>query len=489
MKIEPAQKSLKMQNHKYDLIVIGAGSGGLGAALGMQKLGMDVLLIDRNSQSIGGECLNTGCVPSKALIHIAKQVHQAKLANKLGLEISGPVNIDKVKDYIQKKQATIKAHENVAYLRGKGLDIELGEASFHSRDSITVNGNIFTGLHIIIATGSTPRTISIPGTEDIPIFTNESIFEIDFIPKNFVFIGGGPVSVELGQAFSRLGSKITIIDRGQRILKKEDVKVSNILMNQLEKEDVNFRFNSEVIKVDQKKAFLKRNSGKVESIPVDAIFMGIGRRLNFDSLCLEKGGIKTEQGKIVLDKKLQTTNKRVFVNGDAADNLKFSHAAEMHNMLLINNFISPFKKKLDFKHFPWVTFTDPEVATFGLNEIQLKNKKIKFERLEIDFDEEDRAVTDDYQYGKLIVFIEKKRFYTGNAKILGGSMIAPNAGEIIQELILANVAGIKLNTFMNKIYPYPTAANIHKKLFREKIVEQLKPWMKTLIRKWYRFKF
>ncbi|MBZ9730868.1 NAD(P)/FAD-dependent oxidoreductase [Salegentibacter sp. JZCK2] len=477
-----------MKEKTYDLIVIGAGSGGLGAALGMQQLGMDVLLIDRNAKSIGGECLNTGCVPSKALIHLGKQLHQAKLSTALGLEISGKVDIKKIKAYIKGKQDVIKEHENIDYLKEKGLDIALGEASFNSENSVKLNNKIFKGRNIVIATGSSPRIINIPGTDDIPIFTNDSIFEINFIPKNFVFIGAGPVSLELGQAFSRLGSKVYIIDRGEHILKKEDSKISTILKNRLKKEGIQFFFNAEVAKVEGKYAILKKSIGEEESIPVDAIFMGLGRILNFDSLALEKGGIKTEKGKIIINKKLQTTNKRVFVSGDAADNLKFSHAAEMHNMLLINNFISPLKKKLDFKHFPWVTFTDPEVATFGFNENQLKKQNIKYIRLESNFKEDDRAITDDYEYGQLIVFIEKKRFNLGNAKILGGSMIAPNAGEIIQELILANTAGIKLNDFMNKIYPYPTAANIHKSLFRQSLVEQLKPWMKTIIKKWYRFK-
>ena len=477
-----------MKHKKYDLIVIGAGSGGLGAALGMQQMGMDVLLIDKNAENIGGECSNTGCVPSKALIHLGKQLHQAKLSKLLGLEVSGEVNIEKIKDYIKVKQDAIKSHENVTYLREKGLDIELGEASFFSEDSIKIDRNIFEGRNIVIATGSSPRIIHIPGSENIPIFTNESIFEIESIPKNFVFIGAGPVSLELGQAFSRLGSKVSIIDRGDRILKKEDPEISKILQDRFEKENIQFFFNTEVSKVKGKYAILEKNSGEEESIPVDAIFMGVGRTLNFDSLALEKAGIRTENKKIVLNKRLQTTNKKVFVSGDAADNLKFSHAAEMHNMLLINNFISPLKKKLDFKHFPWVTFTDPEVATFGLNENQLKNKNIKYIRLEKNLKKDDRAITDDYEYGHLIVFIEKKRLNPGNAKILGGSMIAPNAGEITQELVLANTAGIKLNSFLNKIYPYPTAANIHKSLFRDKLIEQLKPWMKSLIRKWYRFK-
>ncbi|MGJ8591726.1 MAG: dihydrolipoyl dehydrogenase family protein [Aquaticitalea sp.] len=476
-------------NKEYDLIVIGAGSGGLGAALGMHQLGFKVLLIDRKAEDMGGECVNTGCIPSKALLHIAKQIHHAKLSEEFGLKTAGEVDIQKVKAYINQKQNAIRSHENVEFFRNKGLEVQLGNASFISKNEVALKNKTFKARNIVIATGSSPRTIAIPGTENFPIFTNETIFNTDFIPKHFVFIGAGPVSIELGQAFSRLGAKVSVVDRGDRILKKEDSKISAILLKRLEKEGIQFYFNSEVIQIkDGKNAILRDGNGNEQQIPANAIFMGIGRELNFDSLHLEKAGITTKEGKIVLNQKLQTSNKHVFVSGDAADNLKFSHAAELHNMLLINNFLSPFKKKLNFDHFPWVTFTDPEVATFGQNEKQLKEKNINYERLETDFGQDDRAVTDDYEYGKLILFIEKKRFIPGNAKILGGSMIAPNAGEITQEMVLAGVAGIKISTIMNKIYAYPTAANIHKSLLREKMVGQLKPWMKVIIKKWYRFK-
>ncbi|AVR45100.1 mercuric reductase [Christiangramia fulva] len=475
-----------MNKDKYDLIVLGAGSGGLGAALGINKLGLNVLLIDRNAEKLGGECLNTGCVPSKALIHLAKQIQSARNARKLGLELSGEVSIAKIKDYVQEKQKAIKAHENLEYLQGEGIDVELGEASFHSKNSIQVNGNIFQARNIIIATGSYPTTISIEGAENIPVFTNESIFDIDFIPENFLFLGGGPVSLELGQVFSRFGSRVSLVERGKRILKKEDPSISRLLQSLLEKEGMEFYLNSEVNRVINNEAVVVQKSGKENRIPIDAIFMGLGRNLDFSSLKLENAGIETKDGKIILNEKLQTTNKRIFVSGDAADNLKFSHAAEMHNMLLINNFISPFPKKLKFKHFSWVTFTDPEVAHFGLNEDQLQKKKIKYTRLESNFSSNDRAVIDDYEFGKLIIYVEKKSFYFTNARVLGGCMLAPNAGEIIQELILANSAGIKLNAFMNKIYPYPTAANIHKILIREYMIDQLKPWMKGIIKILYR---
>ncbi len=480
-----------MACQNYDLIVIGSGSGGLGVALGMLEMGLEVLLIDKHADKIGGECLNTGCVPSKALLHVAKQIYQSKTSSRFGLDIQGGIQIEKVKSYIQEKQASIRSHENLKYLQEKGMDVVLGTASFLSKKEIQVNEEIYRAKNIVISTGTSPRKIDIKGAGSaaVPVFTHESVFDIDFIPKHFVFIGAGPVSIELGQAFSRLGSKVSIINRGKGILKKEDQDISDVLLEKLLQEEIDFYFNTEVSEIEYGNiAVLKNQSGEEKKIPADAIFMGLGREFNFKSLDLDKAGIETQNTKILLNERLQTTNKNVFVSGDAADNMKFSHAAELHNMLLINNFISPLKKKLDFDHFPWVTFTDPEIATFGLNEKSLKEKKIAFEKLETDFSKEDRAVTDNYEYGKLILFIEKKRFNAGNAKILGGSMVAPNAGEITQELILANVAGLKLKDFMSKIYAYPTAGGIHKSLARNRMVEQIKPWMKRIIIFWYRLK-
>lgn len=478
-----------MAGKVYDLIVIGAGSGGLGAALGMLEIGFKVLLIDKSAEAIGGECLNTGCVPSKALIHIAKQVHQAKISGRYGLKMEGSINIEKVKEYIKEKQGEIREHENLNFFRQKGMDVVLGTASFISRKEIRVNEQVYKGRNIVIATGSSPRTIKIKGAEDFPVFTHESVFDINFIPEHFVFIGAGPVSIELAQAFSRLGSKVSVIVRGEGILKKEDPEISGILLKKLQGEGIEFYFKSETKEVRSgNTAVISEESGKEKTIPADAIFMGLGRKLNFDSLNLKKAGIETKEGKIVLNQKLQTTNKNVFVSGDAAGNLKFSHAAEMHNMLLITNFLSPVKKKLNFDHFPRVTFTDPEIATFGLDEKTLQKKKIKYEKLSQEFSETDKAVTDDFEYGKLVLLIEKKRINPGSAKILGGSMIAPNAGEITQELVLAMVAGVKLQDFINKIYAYPTAGNINKSLARDRFLKIFSPWMKKAIVNWYRLK-
>ena len=473
---------------KYDLIVIGAGSGGLGIAMGMLELGFKVLLVDKSSEKIGGECLNTGCVPSKALLHIAKEIHQARLAKNYGLKVSEEVDIEKVWNSVTKRQEKIRKHENAEYLRKKGMEVVLGTASFQDKNSLQINGKVFKARKIVIAIGSSPRKLKIKGLENISSFTNQNIFEMGFIPENFVFIGAGPVSIEMAQAFARLGSKVTVVHRGKHILKREDPYISEVLLKKLEEESIEFLFETEVKSItEEKKLVLEtKNNKEHSSIAADAIFFGVGRILDFSSLKPERAQIKLKDGKIAINEKLQTSNKNVFVSGDAADTLKFSHAAEMHNKLLLNNFFSPIKKKLSFEKFPWVTFTDPELATFGQNEKQLKKQNIKYERLELNFEEADRAITDNYAYGRLLLFIEKKKINIRNAKILGGSMVAPNAGEISQELILATSAEISISNLLNKIYPYPTAANLNKIILRKRMLKEVKPWLKNLLQYLYK---
>ncbi len=221
--------------------------------------------------------------------------------------------------------------------------------------------------------------------------------------------------------------------------------------------------------------------GTIKNIQFDAVFVSIGRELNIETLQLANAGIQVKEGKIVADEYLRTTNKQVFVCGDVAGDLKFSHAAEFHARILLNNFFSPFNKKLNNDHLSWVTFTDPEVASFGLNEQQLKERKIEYERLEQDFEDDDRAITDDYRYGKLVLFISSKGLLK-KQKVLGGTMVAPNAGELIQELILANTRGMSINSIFNKIYPYPVATRINQKAIVQYKQQSLTEGIKKLLR-------
>ncbi|MBA3674654.1 MAG: NAD(P)/FAD-dependent oxidoreductase [Chitinophagaceae bacterium] len=465
----------------YDIIVMGAGSGGLSVGLTMNKFGFKVLMIAKSDKEIGGECLNDGCVPSKALIHVSRIAHQAKIAADFGLEVNGKIDLKKVIGYVEGRQEIIRLHENAAWLKNQGIDVALGEARFINKNEIEVNDKKYIGKKIVIATGSKPRKLNIAGVENVKYYDNENIFHTNELPENLLVIGGGPISMEISQALRRLGSNVTVVQHAGKILEHDDNAVTDLLLNQLQNEGINFLFNADIDSFNSaNEAIIKLKDGRSQKIYFDAVFVGIGREFLLNSLELNNAGIEVKSNKIVIDKYLRTTNKNVFVCGDIAGDLMFSHAAEFHARILLNNFFSPIKKKLNNDHMSWVTFTDPELATFGLNEKQIKDRGINYEKLEQDFSGDDRAITDNYQYAKIILYISKGGLFK-KEKILGGTMIAPNAGELIQELILANTSGLSINSIFNKIYPYPVAARINQHLIVSHKQKSLTSVLKKLL--------
>ena len=277
-------------------------------------------------------------------------------------------------------------------------------------------------------------------------------------------VGGGPIGMEMAQAMQRLGSEVTVVEEGSGILIHDDKSLTSILLKRLQEEGIVFHFDVSLQKfTSPTEALLKKKNDETFELSFDAVFVGIGRVLILEPLQLEKAGIKIKDHKIIVDDQLRTSNKNVMVCGDIAGDLQFSHAAEFHARIILNNLFSPLNKKLNNDHMSWVTFTDPELATFGLNEKQLKEREIKYEKLEQDFSGDDRAITDNYQYSKIILYISTGSLFK-KEKILGGTMIAPNAGELIQELILANTSGSSINSIFNKIYPYPVATRINQQL-------------------------
>jgi pyruvate/2-oxoglutarate dehydrogenase complex dihydrolipoamide dehydrogenase (E3) component len=454
----------KMEKNKYDIIIVGAGSAGLSVGLFLNKIGLKVLMIARSEREIGGECLNDGCIPSKALIHIAKIANNARLASGYGWEINGRIDIKKVMDYVSARQEIIRVHENVQALREQGIAIALGAAKLVGKNELEVNGDIYSAGKIVIATGSRPKKLEVPGTEMVTWFDNENIFSIDKLPERLLVVGGGPVGIEIAQAMNRFGCKVIVVHNNNMILEHEDTAVTRILLKHLEGEGIEFVLNSNINRfTSANEAIVKLENDQLINIGFDTVFVATGRILNFDTLQLRKAGVQVNGNKIIVNNYLQTTNKHIFLCGDVAGDLKFSHVAEFHARILINNFLSPFKKKLSYDHISWVTFTDPEIATFGLNETQLKKRNIIYERIDQDFSNNDRAITDNYRYGKLVLFVSKGNWLQ-RKKVLGGTMIAPNAGELIQELILLNEQKLPIHIIFNKIYPYPVAARINQQL-------------------------
>ena len=475
-----------MTQNRYDIIVIGAGSGGLSIGLFMNKVGFKVLMLTKTDEDIGGDCLNDGCVPSKALIHVSRIVNSASVAKDFGLQVSGKVDIKKAIEYVYSKQEVIRKHENAQWLKDQGVDIVLGNAAFTGKNEVEANGKRYKGKKIVIATGSNPKKLNIPGIEKIKYFDNESVFHIQELPERLLVIGGGPIGIEIAQALNRIGSRVTIVHQGDMILGHDDKTLAEILLKQLQLEGIEFLFNANTESfTSPTEGIIKLENGTTSKINFDAVFVGIGRELILGPLNLQNAGIAVSDNKITIDKYLRTTNKDVFVCGDIAGDLQFSHAAEFHARILLNNFFSPFKKKLDNRHMSWVTFTDPELATFGLNENQLIQRKISYRKLEQDLSRDDRAVVDNYQYAKLILYISKGGWFKKQI-ILGGTMIAPNAGELIQELILANANNISVKAIFNKIYPYPVASRVNQHLIVKLKEEDLTGTVKKLLYKAYK---
>lgn len=482
----------------YDLIVIGAGSAGLSVAIAMKRLSFDVLLIERDDHRIGGDCLNDGCVPSKALIHLSRQIQAARNAQAIGLTMQGDVDLAAVMRYIRERQDIIRAHENANHLREvEKLDVALGTAHFVGKKEVEIigrDGSVqrASAKNIVLCTGSIPQPLVAEGIEQVKVYTNQTIFELTELPKRLLVVGAGPIGIELGQAFRRLGSAVTIVGTEDRILNKERVEVSSLLQQRLEQEGIVFKLNHKVNRfLDAQTAEIETTSGQLEHMAFDVVLVAIGRTFNYESLKLSAAGIELDdKGRLKLNDYLQTTNKHVFAAGDAAAGLPagqrfFSHAAELHASTLVSNFITPgpFGKKLSYDHFSWVTFTDPEVATFGLGEEELQKRGKTYERLVYDFAHDDRAVIEDYEYAKMYLLIEPSAINPFGARIWGGTVIAPNAGELVQELILAQQHNLTAGDFFNKIYPYPTASRVNKSVWVDRISDSLPGLVKKAV-KW-----
>ncbi|PPK88831.1 pyruvate/2-oxoglutarate dehydrogenase complex dihydrolipoamide dehydrogenase (E3) component [Neolewinella xylanilytica] len=477
-----------MANYTHDLIVIGAGSGGLGAAGFGGALGLNVALIDKTVHDYGGECLNYGCVPSKALLHVAQQFAGARQATRFGLEISGKADMKAVQRYIRERQDIIREHESPDYLRKTyGLDCFIGEAMLTGKKEVTVNGRKLTAPRIVLATGSRPRHLKVKGVEHVKQYDNERVFaELEELPDRLLIVGGGPNSCELAQAFRRLGSEVILLSRSDRLLKHDPAPAAKLLEAKLRAEGVDVRLNTEIRAFpDAHTASLVDDGEPVGSVSFTHLIVAIGRSVRTRGLGLELAGVHTKGDRILTDDYYRTSNPAILTVGDAYGREMFSHGAEKHNTDVWTNLLSPIDKKHKLNHFSWVTFTDPEIATFGLTPEQLDRQGTKYETVEQSFDHDDRAVAADYSDSLLILYLSKPTY--GSSKVLGGCMAAPAAGEMIQELHLLQQLGLDYSKLTNKIYAYPVGSRINQKPARDRDQNRLlSPLTKRVLRAAYR---
>lgn len=444
---------------KADLIVIGAGAGGLSAAAGAAMLGLKVVLYEK--AAMGGDCLNHGCVPSKALLSAAKHVAMINDAPKFGVRASGyDVDWQAVKAHVQKSIETIAPVDSQERFEGLGVTVIREAAAFSDPRTIESDTTVATGRRIVIATGSTPFVPPIPGLADTPFLTNEQIFEIPSLPAKLIILGGGPIGLEMAQAFRRLGSDVTIIEM-DRALAQADRAHAALAVDTLRSEGIEILEGHKAIKVSSStgEVVVEAESGQATvAIKGSHLLVALGRQAVTQGLALEKGGVDYDRGGVTVSDKLRSvSNKRVWALGDIAGQGQFTHLAGWHASVFTRRaFFKQFSRASDLP-LPSVTYLSPEVAQLGLTEEEARARfGASISTSSFEFAENDRAIAEDKTLGEAKLIIRK-------GKLLGASIIGEGAGEIIQLVSVAMSNGLNVQALTNFISPYPTRAEIVKR--------------------------
>jgi pyruvate/2-oxoglutarate dehydrogenase complex dihydrolipoamide dehydrogenase (E3) component len=441
-----------------DICVIGAGSGGLSVAAAAAAFGVRVVLVEKGK--MGGDCLNYGCVPSKALLAAAKRAEMIRNATSFGIGSQRPViEFDKVHDHVHGVIAAIAPNDSKERFTGLGVRVIEGSARFRNARTVMVGDIEIKARRFVVATGSSPTLPPIPGLEETPHLTNETVFDLRACPEHLIVIGGGPIGLELAQAFCRLGAAVTVLEAAKP-LAKDDPECAAIVLDQLAREGVAIRTGVKVARVRQEgrqvQVVLAAPDGEA-TIAGSHLLVAAGRRPNIDGLDLDAAGIKHERGAIVVDNRLRTTNRRVFAAGDVAGGLQFTHVANYHAGLVIRQALFRLRVRVDDDAIPWVTFTDPELAHVGLSEAEALRRGHTIRVLRWPYHENDRAQTERGTQGHIKVITDKK------GKILGATIVGPHAGELITTWTLALGQGLNIRALAAIVVPYPTLSEVGKR--------------------------
>jgi pyruvate/2-oxoglutarate dehydrogenase complex dihydrolipoamide dehydrogenase (E3) component len=464
---------------RYNLVVIGAGTAGLVAAAGAAGLGARVAIIER--ELMGGDCLNAGCVPSKALIRAARAAGHVRDADRFGIEVPGGVRVDfaRVMERLRRLRAEISPHDSAARFRDLGVDVFIGEGRFSGPDTITVAGQTLRFRRAVIATGSRPKVPALPGLADGGFLTNETVFALTDLPRRLAVIGAGPVGCELAQAFARLGSQVFLIGKAAQLLPREDSAAAARLEQAFRQDGIELLLGTAVAQVEN------RAEGKVirlepdREVIVDEILVAVGRAPRTDGLNLQAAGVAYCERGITVNDRLQTTNRRIFAAGDVCSAYKFTHAADAMARIVLQNALFFGRAKAGALTIPWCTFTDPEIAHVGLSEREAMAKNIPVQVFVQELGQVDRAVLDGETEGFAKVLVRP-----GTDKILGATIVAAHAGEMIAEISLAMTARLGLGTLARTIHPYPTQAEALKKIADAYNRTRLTGTVAWLLRKW-----
>jgi pyruvate/2-oxoglutarate dehydrogenase complex dihydrolipoamide dehydrogenase (E3) component len=453
----------------YNVVVIGAGTAGLVTAAGTAGLGGRVALIERNK--MGGDCLNFGCVPSKALISSARLIQQIREAEKWGLDRQSPQFVfEKIFERMRVRRAKIAPNDSQERFESLGVDVFRGEARFVSPHEVEVNGQKLRAKNFVIATGSRAAIPNIEGIEDVPYFTNETIFDgLKEKPESMIVLGGGPIGCELTQTFCRIGTQVTMIQRADQLLPREDRDVAEFLERRLINEGVRIIKNANARAVaiaDSGKIALEildRQSGRLaeRTFFADALLVAIGRSPNLQSLDLKSAGVEVNERGVRVTDYLQTSQRHIYAVGDVVGPFLFTHMADAQARVVVRNILMLFqflRRKMDYSVVPWCTYTDPEIAHVGLGEKEANRKSVNYDLFLVPLEDVDRAVVESEETGFAKILTAK-----GSDKILGATIVAPHAGDLLHEFVLAMYAKIGLGKIASMIHSYPTLAELARK--------------------------
>lgn len=463
-----------------DFCVIGAGAGGLSFAAGALQMGASVVIVE--NKWMGGDCLNAGCVPSKALIAAAKSVHTARESQKFGFTFqNAKLDFSAVYNHIHKVIGDISYNDSVERFTKLGGTVVLDSGQFASDKEFVTQQYVIRPRKFIIATGSSPFTPPIPGLDKVEYLTNETIFNLRQLPEHLVIIGGGPIGIEMAQAFNYLGSKVSVLEAFS-VLPRDDQDAVSLLKARLVEQGITLYEKVKINNVAADRIDCTTQDQQSISLSPSHILVATGRRPNVSGLGLEAAQVQYSPKGIVVNGQLRTSNPKIYAIGDCIGSFLFTHVAGYHAGLAIRNSIFKLGTKVETRAVPWVTYTDPELAHVGMLPSQLTEMNIPHKTLKIDFSENDRAHTEDKTLGFINVHVTPK------GRVLGATILGPNAGELIYPWVIAIQNNLKLSAIASSLAPYPTYGDISKRISGMFYADKLfSPMMRKVVKLLLRF--
>jgi pyruvate/2-oxoglutarate dehydrogenase complex dihydrolipoamide dehydrogenase (E3) component len=470
-----------MAHYDYDIGIIGGGAAGLTIGAGAAQAGAKALIVEKEDK-LGGDCLHYGCVPSKTLIRTAQIYHLMKNADRFGLPVAALQRPDfrEISARIQSVIGAIQKHDSEERFCSLGAKVEFGQATFRDDHAINLNGKHYSARNWVIATGSSAAIPPIEGLKETPYITNREVFFLEKLPQSMVIIGGGPIGIELAQAFKRLGTKVTVVEFLPQILNGDDADMTDMILDVLKSEGVEFYLNSAVQSIrnlaSEREVTFKRGE-EIKSVRAEIILVATGRKVNLDGLGLENIGVTFDRRGLKLDEKLRTTRTHIYGAGDVTGVYQFTHTAGYEGGIVLSNAIFHFPKKVNYARLPWVTYTDPELAGIGMNEKSAKAKGINYTVWSEAFANNDRSLAEGERIGKIKMLLDEKE------KPIGIQILGPHAGDLLSEWVAIMNGNVRLSTIASAVHPYPTLGEINKrvvgnflatKIFSERVKKTLK---------------